>query len=336
MLDATPIGLDAYLNGLKAAGESTRLRILLLLKHGDLTVKDLTEILGQSQPRMSRHLRLLAEAGLIRRYPEGAWVYYRLAESGPGARMVPALLALPDGQDPVIVRDRERLETVRTRNAEAASHYFAANADEWDRIRSLHVAEEAVEAAMLELVGLEPFESLLDIGTGTGRVLELFAENYNRSVGVDLSHSMLTVARANLDRAGLASAQVRQGDLFNLNLTAQDYDLVCIHQVLHFLDDPAGAVREAARMLRPGGRMLIVDFAPHNLEFLREEHAHRRLGFARDEVASFMAAVGLETFDTRDLQPDASKHGLTVTLWLARDPRMIIAADGAASAHQTA
>ncbi len=326
MLDTTPIGLDAVLNGLKAAGESTRLRILLLLRHGDLTVKDLTEILGQSQPRMSRHLRLLAEAGLIQRYPEGAWVYYRQAESGRGARIAQALLALPDLSDPVLVRDRERLEQVRAGHADVAARYFAANASEWDRIRSLHVADEAVEAAMVELIGDRPFEALLDLGTGTGRALEVFAPFYNRGVGVDSSQSMLAVARANLERSGLNNAQVRHGDLFNLNLARQSFDVVCLHQVLHYLNDPVRAVAEAARMLRPSGRLLVVDFAPHDLEFLRDQHAHRRLGFGNEEIASFMEAAGLETTEIRDLPPEGKNgQGLTVTLWLGRDPRLLIA-----------
>jgi len=324
--------IDQLVSALKAAGEPTRLRILALLAASDLTVKDLTAILGQSQPRISRHLKLLVEAGLVGRHPEGAWAYYRLGPAGEGgeaARLAVALVERLDAGDPVAARDRDRLRTVKQARAEAAAAYFAANAASWDRLRSMHVAEDAVEAAMRSAVGTRKFDSMLDVGTGTGRVLELFADLYRRGVGVDASQSMLTVARANLDRAGIAHAQVRHGDAYALAVPAGSFDLVVIHQVLHFLDEPARVVQEAARALRPGGRLLIVDFAPHDLEFLRAEHAHRRLGFARDEVAAWIGAAGLELARVDDLEPPPGAEGsLTVTLWLARDPRMLVADEG--------
>ena len=278
MLDATSIQLSGLLGGLKGAGDETRLRILALLARGDLTVKELTTILGQSQPRISRHLKLMTEAGLINRYPEGAWVYYRAADIGGMARLVRTLLELIDQSDPTIARDRERLDRVKAANAEHAARYFAENAANWDQIRALHLPEARVEAEMLRLIGDQPFQSLLDLGTGTGRILELFSDLYATGIGIDTSHPMLAVARARLDRADIGHAQVRHGDIFNLNLAPGSYDLVTLHQVLHYLDDPGFAIREAARMLRVGGRILIVDFAPHHLEFLRLEHAHRRLG----------------------------------------------------------
>lgn len=308
---------------LKAAGEATRLRILALLGQAELSVKDLTAILGQSQPRISRHLKLLAEAGLIVRYPEGAWVFYRLVDDGAGARLVRDLLALVDPVDAGLARDRERLAEVKREHADAAHRYFAANAGEWDTIRALHVAEDRVEAAILKGLGERRFASLLDLGTGTGRMLELLAPLYDRAVGIDASPSMLSVARANLDAAGVANAQVRLGDIYNLPLPRDAFDVVTIHQVLHFLDDPERALGEAARVLRPGGRMLIVDFAPHALEFLREEHAHRRLGFAPDQVRQWIEARGLALDRVVDLPGPRNK--LNVTMWLARDPRMLLA-----------
>lgn len=308
---------------LKAAGEATRLRILALLGQAELSVKDLTAILGQSQPRISRHLKLLAEAGLIDRYPEGAWVFYRLVDDGAGARLVRGLLALVDPVDAGLARDRERLAEVKREHADAAHRYFAANAGEWDTIRALHVAEDRVEAAILKGLGERRFASLLDLGTGTGRMLELLAPLYDRAVGIDASPSMLSVARANLDAAGVANAQVRLGDIYNLPLPRDAFDVVTIHQVLHFLDDPERALGEAARVLRPGGRMLIVDFAPHALEFLREEHAHRRLGFAPDQVRQWIEARGLALDRVVDLPGPRNK--LNVTMWLARDPRMLLA-----------
>ncbi len=326
MTKPAALSVDTVLAALKAAGEATRLRILALLGQAELTVKDLTAILGQSQPRISRHLKLMADAGLIDRYPEGAWVFYRLTDAGPARRFAGDLLALVDAGDAVLARDRERLAAVKQEHAGAARRYFADNAADWDSIRALHVAEGAVEAAMVEAIGPRPFESLLDLGTGTGRLLELFAPLYNRAVGIDASAPMLAVARANLDRAGIASAQVRLGDIQHLPFPRDSFDVVTVHQVLHYLDDPERAIAEAARVLRPGGRLLIVDFAPHDLEFLRERHAHRRLGVARQSMRQWLEAAGLSLADDRDLPAGEGVSGkLTVTLWLARDRRIAIA-----------
>lgn len=323
-----PLAVNTAIAALKAAGEATRLRILALLGQAELTVKDLTAILGQSQPRISRHLKLLAEAGLIDRHPEGAWVFYRLTDQGPACRFAGDLLGLVDAGDPVLARDREYLAAVKREHAEAAQRYFADHAGEWDSLRALHVAEAAVEAAMVAAVGERPFESMLDLGTGTGRLLELLAPLYNRAVGIDASADMLAVARANLDRAGIAKAQVRLGDIQHLPFARNAFDLVTVHQVLHYLNDPERAIAEAARVLRPGGRLLIVDFAPHDLEFLRERHAHRRLGFAPAAMRQWIEAAGLALLDTRDLPAGDDASGkLTVTLVLARDRRIAMADD---------
>jgi ArsR family transcriptional regulator len=324
---AETLGFDAALAVLKAAGEATRLRILALLGQAELTVKDLTAILNQSQPRISRHLKLLAEAGLIDRYPEGAWVFCRLAEDGVARRFIGDLLGRVDVSEPIFRRDGERLAAVKREHAEAAQRYFAANASEWDTIRALHVAEDAVESAMREAIGARPFDSLLDLGTGTGRLLELFAPLYARAVGMDASADMLAVARANLDRAGIANAQVRLGDIHNLPFGRNSFDVVTIHQVLHYLDDPERALAEAARVLRPGGRLLVVDFAPHELEFLRDRHAHRRLGFGHEPLRAWIEGAGLALDTARDLAPGGAMadEKLTVTLWLASDHRIAVA-----------
>jgi len=326
MLSRSSVSLDTMVDTLKAAAESSRLRILLLLWRGDLTVSDVTEILGQSQPRVSRHLKLLLDAELIERYQEGSWAYFRLSDSEAAREFVHGVTARVDLSDPVAARDQERLETVKKRRQHRAAEYFSANAERWDRIRSLHVPDGAVEAAMLKVVGERPFQAMADLGTGTGRLLELFAPLYRRGVGIDLSREMLSVARANLDKAGIAQAQVRQGDLYAPPIERDAFDLVTMHQVLHYLDDPALAVREAARLLRPGGRLLIVDFAPHGLEFLRDEHAHVRLGFADRQIEDWFAEAGLELVARRDFdRRAAAAPGLTVKLWLGQDRRLLIA-----------
>jgi ArsR family transcriptional regulator len=316
---------EALLTALRAAGEETRFRIVALLGEGELTVKDLTAILGQSQPRISRHLKLLSDAELVERHPEGAWVFYRLVDDRPARRLVRDLLALVDQADAILSRDRERLAQIKRDHAELAGRYFAENAGDWDTIRALHVAENSVETAMLSALGERRFDSLLDLGTGTGRLLELFAPLYRRAIGIDASTDMLAVARANLDRAGIGDAQVRLGDIYSLPLARDSFDVVTIHQVLHYLDDPERALAEAARVLRPAGRLLIVDFAPHSLEFLRERHAHRRLGFGHEPMRQWIEAPGLALDRVVDLAGEGGGDKLTVTLWLAHDRRIAVA-----------
>lgn len=316
------LSVQTSVGALKAIAEPTRLRVLVLLASGELSVKDLTGILGQSQPRISRHLKLLAEAGLVERAPEGSWVYFRLADGGEGSALAGMLLEAVDRADPVLVRDRRRLEVLRDEREKAAQAYFQGHAGEWDRIRALHVAEAEVEAAIGEALGQGPFDFFLDLGTGTGRMLELLRGRYKRGLGIDLSPAMLAYARAKLERSGIAHAHVRQGDIYDLPLHDQSASALLMHQVLHFMSDPQRAVREAARVLAPGGRLLIVDFAPHAIEFLREQFAHERLGFARDQVGHWLAECGLELIDTRDLVPAAgSAAQLTVSMWLAGRPR---------------
>lgn len=319
-----PIGLDHALAALRAAGEPTRLRVLALLAHGELTVSDLTDILAQSQPRISRHLKLLAESGVVERHREGAWAFFRLAEQSQSGAAIRALLDGLDPADPALARDRDRLAEVRAAHQDAAAGYFSANAGRWNSVRGLHVAETAVERAIMEAVGDRRIETVLDLGTGTGRMLELLSPHVGRAVGVDSNRDMLALARANLARAGIANAQIRQGDIFAPPAPAGSFDLVVVHQVLHFLDDAARAIREAAKMLRAGGRLLIVDFAPHAIEALREDHAHRRLGFSPDAMAAWFAAAGLTPILHRDLPPpDGAADMLTVSLWLAREPRVV-------------
>jgi DNA-binding transcriptional ArsR family regulator/protein-L-isoaspartate O-methyltransferase len=313
---------------LRAAGEETRLRLLAVLARSELTVTELTQVLGQSQPRVSRHLKLLCEAGLVDRVPEGSWVLYRLADSRGQARiaagigLLEAIIAALPGDDPVLQRDLERLNAVRRARADAAADAMRRVSDERGRIGSLHLPEERIESAMCELAGEGPFEFMVDLGTGTGRILELLGPRADLAEGVDLSRDMLNLARANLDRAGLRNCRVRQGDILALPFASGAADLVTLHQVLHFLPDPAAAVAEAARLLRRNGRLLVVDFAPHNHEVLREEYAHRRLGFADSEVRGWFKANGIAYSGMRRL-PENGDAPLTVCVWLGVQSRAV-------------
>ena len=319
--------LPALLDVLWALDEETRLRIAVLLQHGELTVSDLTDILGMSQPRVSRHLNLLAEAGVVDKHREGTWAFFDLVTTGPIGQLVQGVLALTDASDSVLAADLDRLTIVRGRRAAAAQEYFARIAPRWDEERSLHASDAIVEQAILETIGTTTYTSVLDVGTGTGHMLQLLAKDATRAVGFDSSHSMLAVARANLERAEIRGVDLRQGDIYSPPLATDSFDLIVVHQVLHFLDDPARAIREISRLLAPGGRMLVVDFAPHGLEFLRSDHAHVRLGFRADSIAGWLEQSGLEVAPVRTIAPpvDGAEtpdgERLTVSLWLGRDRR---------------
>lgn len=306
---------------LRAAGEPTRLRILGLLSREELAVLELCRVLDQSQPRVSRHLKLLAEAGLVERFPDGAWVFYRLVNAGEPRHLTDEILKLIDPVDPVFARDTERLEAVRGERSAEAGEYFSRNAARWDEIRSLYVSETAVEAAILEAAGQGPFRKLVDLGSGTGRMLTLLGPHAEAAVGLDLSQQMLNIARNHVAEAGLERCELRHGDIFGTRLPGQSADLVVVHQVLHYLADPAAAVREAARLVAEGGRLIIVDFAPHTLEFLREQHQHRRLGFSEAEMARWLGEAGLSDIRATALPP-ARQEGLTVKIWVAERARM--------------
>jgi ArsR family transcriptional regulator len=301
---------------LRAAGEPTRLRILALLEREELAVLELCRVLDQSQPRVSRHLKLLGEARLVERFPDGAWVFYRLKSSGLQSLLARDMLQRLSSDDPALARDRERLEAIRQERASAAADYFAEHAARWDEIRSLYVSDAEVEASIVEAAGPGRFARLVDLGSGTGRMLALLGPCADRAVGLDLSQQMLNIARRNALEAGLTHVELRHGDIFDTHLPEAGADLVVVHQVLHYLTDPAAAVREAGRLVTPGGKLIIVDFAPHKHEFLREEHQHRRLGFSREEMGRWLEEAGLPDVKLVAL-PSDRPDGLTVKIWSA-------------------
>ena len=312
---------EITLDRLRAAAEPTRLRILALLRERDLSVGEIVQILSLSQPRLSHHLKSLTGAGLVERLPEGSFVFYRAVSRGDGRIFLDSLFKQLGEGVPELKRDAERLEEVSASRAISAQAYFSSVADNWDAIRSLHYPNEAIEQALLEIAGPGPFHRVVDFGTGTGRMLTLFAPRAQEAEGIDLSHHMLTVARANLEIDGTPIARVRQADVTAVPFEDASADLVIIHQVLHYVDAPNRVVAEAARILQPGGRLMVVDFAPHELEFLRTEHGHHRLGLSPDAMESWTTAAGLELSEPLVFAPPPeNKQGLTVNIWTAEKP----------------
>jgi ArsR family transcriptional regulator len=299
----------------QALADPSRLRILALLRSMELSVGELAQLLGQSQPRVSRHVRILADSGLVLRRKEGSWVFLMLADVDRAGPLFDAVDRWADADAQAqFAADLARLEAVRADRAEAAARDFAVHATTWDSIRSLHVAESEVEQAIATALGEEPIGRLVDVGTGTGRMIELFGPHAESVIGIDRSSEMLRLARVKLEASGLRTASLRQGDMYALPLADACADVVILHQVLHYAQAPGHAIAEAARLLSPGGRLLIVDFAPHEREELRESDAHARLGFAVPAIRAWLDAAGLKS----ELSEHLAGGELTVSLWLAR------------------
>lgn len=295
----------------QALADPTRLRILALLREMELSVGELAQLLAQSQPRVSRHIKILCDSGLVERRKEGSWVFLALGR----AELAGALFALMDeagggSTRQAFTADRARLAAVRRDRAEAAERYFSVHADVWDEIRSLHVAESEVEEAIARSLGDEPLGRLVDIGTGTGRMIELFGRGSDSAIGIDKSSEMLRLARVKLEAADVP-ASLRQGDMYALPLVDGTADLVLLHQVLHYAHAPAEAIAEASRLLSPAGRLLIVDFALHDREELRERAQHVRLGFTDDAILGWLEAAGLQG----EVIDELAGGELTVKLW---------------------
>lgn len=305
-MDAQPLA-----DLLQALADPTRLRILALLRRMELSVGELAIILDQSQPRVSRHVRILADAGVVDRRREGSWVFLTIGSEGRTEPMFALIDAWADAtSEEVFKSDASKLDRIRADRAEAAGRYFSSHADTWDSIRSLHVAESEVEEAIGRALGDQPLGRLVDVGTGTGRMIELFGRDARHSIGIDRSSDMLRLARVKLEAAGIPSS-LRQGDMYALPLDDGSADTIIIHQVLHYAHSPAAAIDEAARVLAQGGRLLIVDFAAHEREELRTTDAHIRLGFDDETMAGWFKSAGISVDHVEHLEGGE----LTVTVW---------------------
>lgn len=305
--------MNQFLTALRAAGESTRLRLLMLCAKGELAVAELAQVLGQSQPRISRHLKLLVDAGLLNRSREGAQVFYRLAESSQSAELGHILVRLAPQQDPVLARDQDRLQQIKAQRTEVAERYFNANAVQWEKIRLKYVSDEEFERTFLSFFAKRRYKNMLDIGTGTGRMLKLLASSVDKALGIDKSTEMLAVARATLELAEFGNIHLRQADMYDIPVENSHFDLVTINLVLHYSDNPQAVLEEASRVMTDGGILYLIDFAPHSDERLREEHNHRRLGFSDTEIKKFFMHAGL----TLERRHAFEGNALTLVIWQA-------------------
>ncbi len=304
---------------LKAAGEITRLRLLALLSLGELSVKDFTQILKQSQPRISRHLRLLTDSGLVVRHAQGAWAYFSISSNSEKSRLVYSLLDGLDLWDAQLKADREQLKILRQEQREKASKYFSKIAHEWDLLRTMYISEKLIEGEIVAFVGTDKRKTMLDLGTGTGRMIELLSGNFERAIAIDSSKEMINIARAKLAEAGIVNAQIRIGDILKLAEYENVADFAIMHQVLHYFDDPAHVLLVAKQTLKSGGEMLIVDFAPHEHEFLALEHQHRRLGISLEQMKNWASKAGLKIIKFKEIQNEKDTSDLSVCLWLLKD-----------------
>lgn len=322
--------LPQILLGLKAAAEPTRLRIMALCQESSLTVSDFTQILRQSQPNLSRHLKLLVAAGLLERSREGSFAYYSIARQGDGAELAAMLTRLCPKDDPILQRDGLQLDQIKKIRAARASNYFRDHADSWEEIRGIYSNNNAIEQKIIELVqGILPSlprldqngqfipQKLglhLDLGTGGGRLLEILAPYCQHQIGIDQSREMLAVARAKLDHPPYRHISLRQADLYNVPLEDGSVNLITLFHVLHYVDEPLRALREAARLLAPMGSLLLADFIAHERQELREEHSHIWLGFSELEIMTLCQTAGLRP-PRQYLLPATDANGLTAAIW---------------------
>jgi ubiquinone/menaquinone biosynthesis C-methylase UbiE/predicted DNA-binding transcriptional regulator len=285
--------MNTFIKILKAVAEPSRLRLLVLCSQSEFSVSELVYILGQSQPRVSRHLRVLCDVGLLQNIRDGSWVLYKITTQTEPAAIAQKILTLIPKDDPIIVKDHKRLGTVQSERRSSATDYFRFSALQWDQIRNVHIDDQKVEQVMGSILKETPINKFLDIGTGTGRILELAGVYAETLDGIDQSREMLAVARANLERAGVKHYSLHQGDMHQLQVPDDKYDVICIHQVLHFSDMPNRAISEATRVLQPGGRLIVIDFVTHGMMELREIYHHSRLGFSDGEFVHWFHQNGL-------------------------------------------
>jgi DNA-binding transcriptional ArsR family regulator/precorrin-6B methylase 2 len=284
-------------SALRAAAEPTRLRLLALLARAELTVGEICDVIGQSQPRVSRHLKLLCDAGLLDRLREQLWVYYRVPASGEARDTVAQLLALIDENDDLMRRDRRRMEEVIAERGRRAADELAGD-------RALETSD-VIDATVLEELAGEPIGALLDVGTGSGHILKLLGGKATRAVGIDISSDALRLARTKVHSAGLSHCELQRGDMYDLPFAAPLFDTAVAERVLAEAERPVLALAEICRTLKHGGRAIVIeDFdalsvasAANPIATLRDWFGKAGLEFSRvrpvdTEAGHLLVAIG--------------------------------------------
>ncbi len=321
MSTSKEMNLDNVIQAMKAVGEETRLRILNLLIHSELNVQDIAAILGQSQPRISRHLKLLDESGLIERIREGNWVYCKLNHDSNLIKLIDFVNTNDFDKDVKIRLDSLRLDELKNKRQIASVDYFNRIARDWDQISKLHINSDQIEKNIIDILkDRNHYKKIIDFGTGTGRMLEILNNYYKEAVGIDNNHHMISMARSRIDSLELKKCQIRYSDITNTSFNGNSADLVVIHQVLHYFDNPYDVIKEASRLLKVNGELFIVDFSSHSIELLRSKYSHRRLGFSSDQMNELLKNNNIKVIEFRELkrESESTDENLTVTLWLGK------------------
>jgi len=329
---------EGLVEALRAMADPLRLRILAVLGQEELAVGELAEVLAISQPRVSHHLRMLREAGLVHVRREGAWTFCSLeplAQGGPAEGLLQALgQALgPDGPDEA---DRARLERVLGARRERTRSFFDEAAGRWESFEPRFEGSGLRQQALSLLLG--DGLVLADIGCGTGFMAQELVRRAAKVILVDPSAAMLEKARTGLDRNLAARVEFRVGDLERLPLAAEEVDGAFANLVLHHVSDLAATLSELARILRPGGTLVVSDLLPHDEEWLREEQADLRLGLEPDLLAQLALRAG---FADAAAEPAADRlrvrsregHESLLPLFVMRARKGAVGIPGRSSSH---
>ena len=299
---------DDYIDALRAISEPTRFRLTRLCAQGELTVSELMRIVGQSQPRVSRHLKLLQDAGVLESFREQHWVFYRVAQNSPSQQLVSDLLQHLPADDDLMDFDQTRLNELRDARAKLSEEFVETEVPDWLRLHEYHGDELRFGDAVRDALAGREVGHLLDIATGTGRMLKIAGPLAESGVGIDLSKKMVMVARNALAEADLPHLTVRQEDMYQMRFPARHFDTVTIDQVLYFASNPDALIREATRVLKPSGRLLLVAFT---------EAANAKtppaVSIAISDIRSWLEDAGLKIVTTNVLPGDVLDISLLVS-----------------------
>lgn len=298
---------------LKALADETRLRLCHVLLQHELNVRELVEVFGMGQSRISRHLKILSDCSLLTFRRDGLWVFYAAASSGEGRKLLDTVKTLVR-DEPLLAQDLERAAQVLAERSLATRHFFDSVAGEWGALRDDVLGGFDLHRALL--AQLDSCGTVLDMGCGGGELLQAMGDTVGRLIGVDSSPKMIELAKKRLASEG-ARVSLRIGELEYLPVRDGEADCGVISMALHHLADPRTAIAEAYRALGPGGRLLIAELDKHNDETMRRNHQDRWLGFSPEELASWLRDVG---FAPLPCQKTGVNRGLAVLLLEARKP----------------